>query len=152
MLWHVYQLLRYPMLQHMYQLLCYPMRQHVYQLLCYPMPWHACSCTDCCVILCHGTCANVLSYAMACVPTVVLSYAVACVLAVVILCCVTCAHVLSCYPMLWQVYCCVILYCGTCTDCCVILCHSTCASLLLPPSLNCHCADQGTALISFGHG
>ena len=134
--WHVYQLLRYPMLQHMYQLLCYPMWQHVYQLLCYPMPWHVCSCTDCCVILCHGMCASVLSYAMACVPTVVLSYAVACVLSVVILCCGTCAHVLSCYPnpMLWQVYCCVILYRGTCTDCCVILCCSTCESVVATES------------------
>ena len=132
---------------------CYPMRQHVYQLLCYPMPWHVCLCTDCCVILCHGMCASVLSYVMACVPTVVLSYAVACVLSVVILCCGTCAHVLTvvlsyavagvllCYPILQHVYW-LLRY---------PMPQHMCESAVATES-NCHCADQGTALISFGHG
>ena len=86
-------------------------------------------------------CASVLSYAMACVPTVVLSYAVACVLSVVILCYGTCAHVLT-----------------------VVLSYAVAGVLLRYPmpqhmcesvvatESNCHCADQGTALISFGHG
>ena len=110
------------------------------------------------------------------VPTVVLSYAMACVQ----VCYPMPWHVcrLLCYPMLWHVYClllsyaaahvlmycCVILIlcCGRCT---VVLSYTVArvltvalsyaaahVSLLLPLSLNCHCADQGMALISFGHG